>query len=73
MSSFSQKRELQGLIKKCITPEPLEKDNEFFKIESLKVWPIFCAISDIFLMFHTYAYYNFSKLIIKKMSKTSFF
>jgi hypothetical protein len=32
---FCKKAELQGFIKKCIiTPEPLEKDDEFFKLNS---------------------------------------
>jgi hypothetical protein len=44
---------LQGFINKFITLEPSEINNRFFLVEFLKTWPIFSAISEIFLMFHT--------------------
>jgi hypothetical protein len=57
MSSFSQKAGFQGFIKKFITPQ---------SIQFLKVWPIFCAISEIFCV--SYAYYM-SKLCVKSFFK----
>jgi hypothetical protein len=45
---FRKKAGLQGFIKKFITPEPSEINNYFFFTEFPKIWPIFCAISDIF-------------------------
>jgi hypothetical protein len=44
---FVKKWGCRGSIKKCITPELLEIDNWFFFfIKFLKVWPIFCAVSN---------------------------
>jgi hypothetical protein len=50
---FCKKATLQGFINKFITLEPSEINNRFFLVEFLKTWPIFSAISKIFLMFHT--------------------
>jgi hypothetical protein len=51
LSSFRKKEGLQGFIKKCVTPQPLEINNcFFFFVEFLKAWPIFCAASDIFVV-----------------------
>jgi hypothetical protein len=44
---------LQDFINKFITLEPSEINNRFFLVEFVKTWPIFSAISEIFLMFHT--------------------
>jgi hypothetical protein len=44
---------LQKSINKFITLEPSEINNRFFLVEFLKTWPIFSAIGEIFLMFHT--------------------
>jgi hypothetical protein len=49
---FHKKSRLQGFIKKFVTPEPLEINDYFYKIEFPKVWPIFCVILDIFFIFH---------------------
>jgi hypothetical protein len=54
---FHKKAGLQGFIKKFITPQ---------SIQFLKVWPIFCAISEIFCV--SYAYYM-SKLCVKSFFK----
>jgi hypothetical protein len=50
---FCKKARLQGFINKFITLEPSEINNRFFLVEFLKTWPIFSAIREIFLMFHT--------------------
>jgi hypothetical protein len=49
---FRKRAGLQSFIKKIVTLEPLEIGN-FFLTEFPKIWPIFCAISDILFMFHT--------------------
>jgi hypothetical protein len=50
-ASFCQ--HLSVIVFKFITLEPSEINNRFFLVEFLKTWPIFSAISEIFLMFHT--------------------
>jgi hypothetical protein len=67
---FRKKVGLQGFIKKFITPEPLEINNDYFLIEFLKAWSICCVISEIFCV--SYAYSNFSKLRIKNVENLIF-
>jgi hypothetical protein len=59
---FCKKARLQGFINKFITLEPSEINNCFFLVEFLKKF-----------FYVSYAYWDFSKLLIKKCQKLYFF